>query len=304
MDVIVVQKLAKLDALRRDGEERVERLRAVDAALLERLEASAARHHEARERVVDDLARLGFGVRSVSRDAFEGPGDAAAIVVAVGGDGTVLDVSHRVEGVPLLGVNSDPDRSRGYFCGTDIDGFAETIRRWRDREAETVTLRRMSIWLDGERVPYPCLNDVLVANNNPAMMSRYVLSAGTRSEVQASSGVWISTPAGSTAGIRSAGGTVLPLDGDMLQYLVREPYVRPPSLRTLGAPRGRADGAFGMEGRSSSTAPTSRCPSGRAQRCRSGRPHACLWRWTLTDESATERSGPSAESAATSARAG
>lgn len=228
MDVIVVQKLAKLDVLRREGEERVERLRAVDASLLERLEASAERHHEARERVVDELTRLGFGVRSVSRDAFDGPGVDAAIVIAVGGDGTVLDVSHRVEGVPLLGVNSDPGRSRGYFCGTDIDGFAETIRRWRDREAETVTLRRMSIWLDGERVPYPCLNDVLVANNNPAMMSRYVISAGTRSEVQASSGVWISTPAGSTAGIRSAGGTVLPLDGDMLQYLVREPYVSGP----------------------------------------------------------------------------
>lgn len=70
----------------------------------------------------------------------------------------------------------------------------------------------------------PCMNDLLVTNSNPAMMSRYVITSGERSETHASSGVWISTPAGSTAGIRSAGGTVMPLQGALMQYLVREPY--------------------------------------------------------------------------------
>jgi hypothetical protein len=82
----------------------------------------------------------------------------------------------------------------------------------------------MSLSLDGEPLGTPCLNDVLVANENPCMMSRYVLRAGSRAEKQSSSGIWISTPAGSTAGIRSAGGTVMPLEGSLLQYLVREPY--------------------------------------------------------------------------------
>lgn len=83
----------------------------------------------------------------------------------------------------------------------------------------------MSLRIDGALLPATCLNDVLVTNQNPGMMSRYVLSAGSRSEKQSSSGVWISTAAGSTAGIRSAGGTVLPLEGDLCQYLVREPFL-------------------------------------------------------------------------------
>ena len=69
------------------------------------------------------------------------------------------------------------------------------------------------------------MNDLLVTSRNPAMMSRYVVTAGNRSERHASSGMWISTPAGSTAGIRSAGGTVMPLEGALVQYLVREPYL-------------------------------------------------------------------------------
>lgn len=225
MNVIVVQKLAKLDALRRDHPERIERLRAEEASLLAGLESSALRQQEANEQVIEVLEAQGLRVRVLSRDAFVGPEPDTALVVAVGGDGTVLDTSHRVRGVPLLGVNSDPERSTGYFCGTDVAGLGDVVRLWRDGEASKTVVRRMAIVVDATPYPFPCMNDLLITNSNPAMMSRYVITAGTRSETHASSGLWISTPAGSTAGIRSAGGTVLPLDGDLLQYLVREPYV-------------------------------------------------------------------------------
>jgi NAD+ kinase len=39
--------------------------------------------------------------------------------------------------------------------------------------------------------------------------------------------VWVSTAAGSTAGIRSAGGRRMPITSKRLQYLVREPYTWP-----------------------------------------------------------------------------
>src|SRR5262249_21906151 len=42
-----------------------------------------------------------------------------------------------------------------------------------------------------------------------------------------SSGVWISTAAGSTAGIGSAGGKKMPLRSRRIQYLVRELYREP-----------------------------------------------------------------------------
>jgi NAD+ kinase len=145
-------------------------------------------------------------------------------VLAVGGDGTVLDVSHSLSGIPLLGVNSDPSRSTGYFSGTTVDDLEATLRRWVRGEEPVTEIRRLGLTIDGQPYAVPCMNDLLVANTNPAMMSRYAVTAGPRTEVHASSGIWISTAAGSTAGIRSAGGTVLPLGGDLVQYLVREPY--------------------------------------------------------------------------------
>src|SRR4029077_5042421 len=86
------------------------------------------------------------------------------------------------------------------------------------------------------------LNDVLLTHSSPGATSRYVLRVGRVEEVQRSSGLWISTAAGSTAGIRGAGGRVLPLLSDRMQYAVRELYVppgeKPFRLRAGLAPRG------------------------------------------------------------------
>ena len=41
-----------------------------------------------------------------------------------------------------------------------------------------------------------------------------------------SSGIWAGPAAGSTAAVRSAGGRVLPIGSQRIQYVVREPYHR------------------------------------------------------------------------------
>lgn len=225
MRVTVVQKLSKLEVLERDHADRVRELERTRPEALAPLRESADTQRRANDAVVDALTSLGLEVIAMHRDVFTGPAEGSVLVAAVGGDGTVLDVSHRVVGVPLLGVNSDPTRSTGYFCGSDVDGLRETATSWLEGEASSTAVRRIGLRINGEPYAFPCMNDLLVTNSNPAMMSRYRMTAGPRTEVQASSGVWISTPAGSTAGIRSAGGTVLPLDGDLVQYLVREPYL-------------------------------------------------------------------------------
>jgi len=53
------------------------------------------------------------------------------------------------------------------------------------------------------------LNDCLFSNECPASTTRYVLRRGTRQEEHYSSGVWISTAAGSTAATQAAGGRIL-----------------------------------------------------------------------------------------------
>ena len=87
------------------------------------------------------------------------------------------------------------------------------------------------------------LNEILVCHANPAAVSSYFLHVDGHEEAQRSSGIWIATPAGSTAAIRSAGGLVLPIHSDNFQFLVREPYQRPDStyrqikgIRPFGTP--------------------------------------------------------------------
>ncbi|MBN9167310.1 MAG: NAD(+) kinase, partial [Myxococcales bacterium] len=54
--------------------------------------------------------------------------------------------------------------------------------------------------------------------------SRYILGLRSGQEEQRSSGLWVGPAAGSTAAPRSAGGKVLPLESERIQYVVREPY--------------------------------------------------------------------------------
>lgn len=189
---------------------------------VQRLKSSHIRHKGAVAQVFDVLQRTGWDFEHVRRDEFTGP-KGSDLVISVGGDGTVLHASHQTIGVPVLGVNSDPDFSTGYFCGTTAASLEDTLKSFMEGDLPEFHLHRLRTEIDGKTVGPPALNDVLVANRNPAATCRYVLVAGPRAERQRSSGIWISTPAGSTAGIRSAGGVVLPLSGAMLQYIVREP---------------------------------------------------------------------------------
>src|SRR5262249_29557023 len=54
----------------------------------------------------------------------------------------------------------------------------------------------------------------------------YVLQVKGRKEEQKSSGVWVSTAAGSTAAAHSAGGRLLPKHSKEIQFVVREPFVK------------------------------------------------------------------------------
>ena len=224
MKVVVVRKTPKLEVLETGSPGRLDQLRAQDERAYESLRAAAASQRASNDAVSAALESAGFEARCIARHEFQGAREGEGLVITVGGDGTMLDVSHQVRETPILGFNSDPERSVGYFCAGDAHRASEFVETLAAGNVASKKLSRIALVVDGVEHPYPCMNDVLVTNQNPAMMSRYVLSAGQRTETHASSGMWISTPAGSTAGIRSAGGTVMPLEGSLIQYLVREPY--------------------------------------------------------------------------------
>lgn len=149
------------------------------------------------------------------------------LVVSVGGDGTFLSAASQILDTPILGVNSSPSFSVGFFCGAQRTNFARVFRSVLSGDAEVTRLARMRVRLNGKILADRVLNDVLVTADHPAMTSRYIMRIGRKREQQRSSGVWICTPAGSTAATRAAGGKVLPLRSRKLQYVVREPYLPP-----------------------------------------------------------------------------
>ena len=124
----------------------------------------------------------------------------------------------------------------GFFSLARQETFAAILDRIRQAELRPLTVARLAVTLDGKPLPEPVLNDVLVVHQHPAATSRYVLQLAEREEEHRSSGLWIAAPAGSTAGIASAGGRHMPLLSRRLQFRVRELYRAPG--RTYGLESG------------------------------------------------------------------
>ncbi len=146
------------------------------------------------------------------------------LIVTVGGDGTFLTASHHAQSAPILGINSDPRNSLGVFTCADRRTFQPKLERALEGRLAGTRLNRLSLDVNGERVPELVSNDLLFAHPSPAAMSHYSIAPDGHGEAQRSSGVWIATAAGSTAGIRAAGGRRMPIASTRIQYFAREPY--------------------------------------------------------------------------------
>ena len=152
------------------------------------------------------------------------------LIVTVGGDGTLLSASHQIgTGVPLLGVNSAPEHSVGFFCAAKKGTILTTLRAALAGTLKRTVLARMRVRIDDRVIHARVLNEALVCHASPAATSRYILrifdaeGKMLEEEEQRSSGLWIGPAAGSTAAQRSAGGRILPLSSQRIQYVVREP---------------------------------------------------------------------------------
>ena len=186
------------------------------------------RAHEEHTRTLDEvlrvLARSGVHTALVEHPSGEFDTADADLVVTVGGDGTLLAASHNVAGVPILGVNSAPSSSLGFFCAARRDNLAHLLRDAFRGKLKSLVLTRMLVTLNGATRSRRVLNEALFTHFSPAATSRYILRYGRIQEQQRSSGFWIGPAAGSTGAQHSAGGRMLPLASQRLQLVVREPF--------------------------------------------------------------------------------
>lgn len=148
------------------------------------------------------------------------------LVIALGGDGTVLHASHQIGTTPVLAINSAPKYSVGFLSATSIDDVEPVLEKAFAGKLSSTKLQRMAVDIDGKRVYGRVLNDVLFSHECPASTSRYIIELGGIAEEQLSSGIWVGPAAGSTAAQRAAGGQCLPPGSKKIQFIVREPYSR------------------------------------------------------------------------------
>ncbi|KDP33218.1 hypothetical protein JCGZ_12740 [Jatropha curcas] len=191
------------------------------------------------------------------------------LVVTVGGDGTLLQASHFMDdSTPVLGVNSDPTqveevekfgsdfdatRSTGYLCAATVKNFEQVLDDILEGRRVSSNLTRISVRVNSQLLSTFALNDILVAHPCPATVSRFsfkIQRDGKSCTPLAncrSSGLRVSTAAGSTAAMLSAGGFVMPILSQDLQYMVREPI--PPGAATSSLMHGIIKSDQSMEAR-------------------------------------------------------
>lgn len=188
-----------------------------------RLKASHEAHQQALRDVCEALDAQGITYRLVYR-ARQMNYEPYSLIISVGGDGTFIEAQRRITSQPILGVNSDPKRSIGIFCATRATQFSGYLEQSIRQAPKIRKFNRMDIWLEDELYEFRAVNEILLAHQSPAAMSRYELQVGDERERQLSSGIWVSTAAGSTGAIRSAGGRAMRLGSRRLQYRPRELY--------------------------------------------------------------------------------
>lgn len=194
--------VTKVPLVHRLAGDSIRRLAASGAMSEEKLRDSAERQGRAIEVVRAALAGHDMRERRVHDLR---PDDAldADLVVTAGGDGTVFTANTLNTRAPFLTVNSDPQGSLGHFTRARAEDVPRLLDAWMLGRAAFQDMPRLRCCTS--TVDVRILNDALFTNQNPAAMSRYMLDDGAACEKQRSSGVWVSTAAGSTGGIHSAG---------------------------------------------------------------------------------------------------
>lgn len=180
--------------------------------------------HDAHYKTVQEIERVlrkykvcyvrRYRGRKVNYDQFD-------FVITVGGDGTFLEAARNITRQIILGVNSDPKHSIGRFCVANRKNFAELFAHIVHGNVKVKSYQRLNLKLN-TNLPVKVLNDMLICHANPAAMSRYILSIGKQREDHRSSGLWVSTPVGSSGAIYSAGGRVVDSLSHQFQYGPRE----------------------------------------------------------------------------------
>jgi NAD+ kinase len=167
------------------------------------------------------LTEAGIDVVTVPDTEFDVPGrtvpedkiaESADLIVAVGGDGTMLYAAAvaREHDVPLLGIN----RGRlGFLADVTPDEMLQSIDRILDGEytrEPRLLLNARLVKKDGDDITAAALNDIVLQRHGTGRMVDFETSIdGRYVNKHSGDGLIVATPTGSTAYALSCGGPII-----------------------------------------------------------------------------------------------
>ena len=141
--------------------------------------------------------------------------DEAEVIVALGGDGFMLETLHRFggRGVPIFGMHRG---NVGFLMNhVDVDGLLRRIEQSSPVQIHPLRMRTVSV--NGEQLEAQAINEVsLLRETRQTAHIRIEIDGVTRIDELMCDGVMVATPAGSTAYNLSAHGPVVPLSAQVL----------------------------------------------------------------------------------------
>lgn len=161
----------------------------------------------------DVIAAPGISLGTPAREVEEaGLADEADLMIAVGGDGTMLYAASLAQrrAVPLLGVN----RGRlGFLADITPDEMLQSLGRVLDGDYERESRLLLSasiVYQNGKTQSAVALNDVVLQRREPGRMLDFrTCIAGRYVNTHSGDGLIVATPTGSTAYSLSCGGPIM-----------------------------------------------------------------------------------------------
>ncbi len=165
----------------------------------------------------------------------------ADLVITVGQDGLVVNVAKYLDGQPILALNPDPSEYDGVLMPFDLQRFGRAFENTLRTEQPIQAVTMAQVELNNSQTLLG-FNDLFIGTNSH-VSARYEIEQGEFHENHSSSGIIVSTGAGSSGWLQSVyagaagvitalGGNVIPpvnggrmpWESEQLIYSVREPF--------------------------------------------------------------------------------
>jgi len=171
------------------------------------------------------------------------------LIVVIGQDGLVANTAKYVKGLPIIGVNPDIEQYDGTLLKHSPNGLNTLIKNVINYNYNTMEVTMAKAQLNDGQTLY-AFNDFYIGAATH-VSSRYTIEFNRQQEKQSSSGIIVSTGAGSTGWLSSIFNmtntissmhanhtsdcrTILNWDDDKLVFVVREPFLSKQSQIGIG----------------------------------------------------------------------